>query len=298
MIADANRTGRSVRTEGRYSDLRYFGEATPSSIKLGLEMSFGANSDVCTQESIASQIKPAGQWTNINYAFWNISSPVSPGYGRDKIAYCDLRFAISVNAPRTMGVVYPLDISNAVQCDSAKYIPGAPEACVFSAVEPHLNLSLSDPAVNESAEHIRDAFKRPETTFPRKANKRIPGEHRGNVGRLTRLVKVYDSRKIEANRRAAKKVCQRNFPGYSLEGEDCDEFPFASTLEGAASGGDFSVRPIRPGKNRSAGQRLGNFYNRDRILAGGEFSVSITPSDCQEYRPPVSLLRQVGDYSE
>ncbi|WP_353963271.1 NucA/NucB deoxyribonuclease domain-containing protein [Streptomyces sp. NBC_01549] len=44
-----------------------------------------------------------------------------------------------------------------------------------------------------------------------------------------------------ANRNAARDACKSTWPGYSLFGKDCDEYPFSSTAEGA-SVGDFSAR--------------------------------------------------------
>ncbi|MFF2641761.1 NucA/NucB deoxyribonuclease domain-containing protein [Streptomyces niveus] len=50
--------------------------------------------------------------------------------------------------------------------------------------------------------------------------------------------------------------------------EQCDEYPFASTLEGAGSPDwDFSVRAVPKGNNQSAGGTLLSYYNADRVLA-------------------------------
>lgn len=50
--------------------------------------------------------------------------------------------------------------------------------------------------------------------------------------------------------------------------EDCDEYPFRSTLEGAASQAwDFSVYPVNLSQNRSAGNTLMNYVRNYRILA-------------------------------
>jgi hypothetical protein len=51
-------------------------------------------------------------------------------------------------------------------------------------------------------------------------------------------------------------------------GEDCDEYPFRSTLEGAAHPDwDFSVKPVPLSGNRSAGAALSNYYVDERIPA-------------------------------
>lgn len=57
-------------------------------------------------------------------------------------------------------------------------------------------------------------------------------------------------------------------PPYNTSDEDCDEYPFSSTFEGASSiEWDFSVRNIAYSENRGAGTDLGDFYVDDRILA-------------------------------
>jgi hypothetical protein len=49
--------------------------------------------------------------------------------------------------------------------------------------------------------------------------------------------------------------------------EECDEYPFASTLEGAANPvWDFSVRAVLDFQNSTAGGRLGQYYFGDRVL--------------------------------
>ncbi|WP_329376007.1 hypothetical protein OG625_01110 [Streptomyces sp. NBC_01351] len=50
--------------------------------------------------------------------------------------------------------------------------------------------------------------------------------------------------------------------------EDCDEYPFRSTLQGAASQAwDFSVYPVDLSRNRSGGNTLMNYVRNHRILA-------------------------------
>ncbi|MCL7379772.1 NucA/NucB deoxyribonuclease domain-containing protein [Streptomyces sp. 35G-GA-8] len=48
----------------------------------------------------------------------------------------------------------------------------------------------------------------------------------------------------------------------------CDEYPFVSTLEGAAGKDwDFSVRAVPQADNSSADGTLVAYYNTDRVLA-------------------------------
>ncbi|GLY77354.1 NucA/NucB deoxyribonuclease domain-containing protein [Actinoallomurus iriomotensis] len=65
---------------------------------------------------------------------------------------------------------------------------------------------------------------------------------------------------------------------------DCDEYPFASTYQGAARAhGNFSVMIVPDGDNRSSGSRLGNWYATDRVLDGDPFYINVVGT------PPATL---------
>jgi hypothetical protein len=54
----------------------------------------------------------------------------------------------------------------------------------------------------------------------------------------------------------------------TANGEECDEYPFRTTLEGAANPDwDFSVRAVNGKQNGSAGQTLMIYMRNHRILA-------------------------------
>lgn len=56
---------------------------------------------------------------------------------------------------------------------------------------------------------------------------------------------------------------------YDTSTQDCDEYPFAVTQEGAASPiWDFSVRAVDLTHNRRAGNYLMQYHQWDRILYG------------------------------
>ncbi|WP_406209751.1 NucA/NucB deoxyribonuclease domain-containing protein [Streptomyces sp. NBC_01017] len=84
-----------------------------------------------------------------------------------------------------------------------------------------------------------------------------------------------DSGQDAENRKHVKKACKRKppyertgLPTPPKKGQDCDEWPFASTREGAANTyWDFSVRAVTRGVNRSAGTQAKNFYVDSRVLA-------------------------------
>lgn len=82
---------------------------------------------------------------------------------------------------------------------------------------------------------------------------------------------------VGANSNAALATCNQYFPGYTTLGQQCDEYPFASTYQGASNGpSSYSAKPITASDNMSGGGQL-VFYNFDRILDQYDyFYVAIT----------------------
>jgi len=158
------------------------------------------------------------------------------------------------------------------RCDNAQYISGKAGGCVFTQFVPTLSYSTRDGSPNRAvAIHINDAFTKPETTQPKLKGKAVPHTlHR-------------DSSKVAANRRIISKICRGIDPNYTKKGLQCDEYPFASTAEGASRGDQrYSARPVDATQNGKAGNELGSFYDRNRILSvnsrqgGDAFNVVIT----------------------
>ncbi|WP_165974590.1 NucA/NucB deoxyribonuclease domain-containing protein [Nonomuraea deserti] len=72
--------------------------------------------------------------------------------------------------------------------------------------------------------------------------------------------------------------CQYYFDrSYADKGQECDEFPFASTKEGASNAnGHYSVRPIAHQDNNDHGDYIKAFYRIYRIGNGTRFWIRIT----------------------
>jgi hypothetical protein len=167
-----------------------------------------------------------------------------------------------------------------IRCDSATYFHlggERPAACVFSDVTPHLIYRTSDDRVRDIALHIRNAQDNPFDAFPfRFSDKQIPGKYLGGGPGLHRIPS--GSGQYFANRDEARDACQgrgryigEGLPQPPGEGEHCDEYPFASTEEGAADPfWDFSVDAINGSQNCAAGALLAWYYTNDRILYGRE----------------------------
>ncbi|MFC5252216.1 NucA/NucB deoxyribonuclease domain-containing protein [Streptomyces nigrescens] len=126
------------------------------------------------------------------------------------------------------------------------------------------------------AQHIKTAYTQPSRTKPTNPGKRVAGQDPDHP--LHRL--FADTVRRDRNRTLSIADCKRYFgPKYSENNtKDCDEFPFASTYEGAAEfeyTGDvmknnYSVLPVNKKQNGDAGTLLKSFYAKNRIIDGLE----------------------------
>lgn len=179
---------------------------------------------------------------------------------------------------RTVGTQDRDGPETSVRFDSAWYLPSK-QGGIFNRVDPYLTLSTGDSEVTQSAFHIKDAQEQPGSTYPRIDGKKIPGASAQDP--LHRL--YHDTERRRQNREDfAVPVCKQQWPGYEELGQQCDEYPHASTYEGAARHlyesvpyGQFSVRPINGYDNENSGRRLGTWYGNDRILDGDAFFIKI-----------------------
>lgn len=81
------------------------------------------------------------------------------------------------------------------------------------------------------------------------------------------LTRLTDQKKIDKNRGKACPSSLERPPGQS-----CDEYPFASTWQGAKySGGPFSRRMVNDKQNKGAGRALKGFYTYSRVLEGDRY---------------------------
>ncbi|MCX4546650.1 ricin-type beta-trefoil lectin domain protein [Streptomyces sp. NBC_01565] len=150
------------------------------------------------------------------------------------------------------------------------------EGTIFNRVDPWFSYDYNDASVRQVAEHIFSAYVNPASTEPRiEPAKKIPGQL-GSATKLTRNYPGFDAaaqRTSDSNESAKNAACRKMVRGNSQY--ECDEFPFASTKEGAGSGENFSVRYVPGVANRSAGGKLSAWYAQDRILHGDQFQVLI-----------------------
>jgi hypothetical protein len=167
--------------------------------------------------------------------------------------------------------------------------------CVFYGSSRVYHMSTTDLNNGAVARHINLAFTRPRDTVPFKTDgaKRIPGSwnasHSTPEGKALERIYTNTTRHAQ-NVRAKDAVCDEFFDQRPRQvtgepdrakWEQCDEFPFASTKQGAAYDhptyrkNNFSVLSILGSQNTSGGNDLGVFYARYRVLSGNQFWVAV-----------------------
>ncbi|MFI7005542.1 NucA/NucB deoxyribonuclease domain-containing protein [Streptomyces sp. NPDC050145] len=226
------------------------------------------NGSACNGDALNRQTYPMAEWKATPSAYFHFSSPEAGAVGADLISWYDFEGSVKVrSASDSFG-------KNTFRCDSSTYIAQS-KGCVFdSTIELWYDLSVSDSTVNESAQHILDAQYRPELTVPTWSGKTVPGA----IDSAQPLNRAYhDTSLRDANRRKAISTCKLYYGSdYATRGLDCDEYPFASTLQGAAAGDNrYSARALDSADNQTAGRRLGQFYDRQRVLDNDPFFVIV-----------------------
>lgn len=233
------------------------------------------------------------EWWAVNRVWqkWTVTSDESQSTAADRVLRHQFQLAFETRSANAVPVAPGRGDPHGIRCDSASYFRGRPKACILDDVLPHLQYSVNDPKEMGVANHILTAFNHPENTYPTTGTadpfKRIPGRYTGNPNDpgLHRI--VYKGTTWAANQLEKNRACRRQ-EKYTLTGlpaslydtsfQDCDEFPFASTREGAANLlWDFSVLGVDRTQNRCAGNALKRFYGGDRILYDTDtFWVEIT----------------------
>ncbi|MET8757520.1 NucA/NucB deoxyribonuclease domain-containing protein [Lentzea sp. NPDC004782] len=144
-----------------------------------------------------------------------------------------------------------------VRCDHK--LPGnnTVAGCIVYGIAPVMTYSLTTP-YPELAAHIRDA----QATG-------IPGSPFGG----SPLHRLIDPTLQQRNRDVA---CPDSLP--RPPGKSCDEYPMASTWEGAATGvNNYSWRMIDEAQNSNGGNAMNTFYRNMRLLDWDAFYVGIVP---------------------
>lgn len=252
--------GRSVNFVNVFDQWIVTGDGANNSLTLAMQCTVALGTGGCNTNPLYpnTYTQTIPQWISQGVgAYFEFNSSSAGAYGPDLITLSDFQTTATLVGANSVALG-----PNTFRCDSATYIQNA-GGCVFPQVQELFKLSRSDPAVDESANHIFDAQFRPFLTVPAKPNKQVPGSVQS--GRpLNRI--FYNTALRDSNRSTAVATCQMFFPGYAALGLQCDEYSFASTLQGAASGNDYSARALGAADNQMAGTRLSAFYRDQRIL--------------------------------
>ncbi|WP_242890835.1 hypothetical protein [Actinomadura litoris] len=219
-----------------------------------------------------------------------------------QIVYADIEQKSTSLVPGHTTIGGPLagPVTN-VRFDSAWYIlknstTGVESlGSIFTKVNPFLTYSRNpNSGYKQVADHVHTALTRPQDTKPPFTDKQIPGGSWGNpLHRLSQSVSDANKKRVDRNRYHSKKVCNTYFPGWDTAKDprdgksvaQCDEFPFASTYEGAARflpeydgprfQDMFSALPVHRDDNGAAGGVLLRWYDWDRILEMDPYYVQV-----------------------
>lgn len=227
----------------------------------------------CENDNPQGLTLPMAEWiTNQGGIPFSLTGPAADGVGADLLSFYDFNTQISLvgSNSTTFG-------AGTFRCDYGRAM-NTPTGCVFPAFADRFRrMSLTDPTTTDASAHIWTALNTPDATNPPGVNKAIPGLESASLF-LTRTV---DSKINRANRRTAVAACRKYDPLYPDRKAltlQCDEYPFASTLEGASNAGaNFSVREIPADQNKAGGNALNAWYNTFRILDGDRFYVVVRP---------------------
>ncbi|WP_162834397.1 NucA/NucB deoxyribonuclease domain-containing protein [Amycolatopsis circi] len=200
-----------------------------------------------------------GQWTS-----WNIDSDETKSTALDKVSNHKWHITTGVHTPEPGNEWTADSPDNGMRCDSAPYFRYDPKSCISSDVIPWLPVYSG--LLPEYAAHLRQALDAPDTTFPPEPHpKLIPGKYFYGDSTKPGLHRIPEG-ETGPNRAEKDKACPK-IPTPHDPDEQCDEYPFASTMEGAASPvWDFSVKYIDGRQNGRGGNDLQALYQSSRIL--------------------------------
>ncbi|GAA2123297.1 hypothetical protein GCM10009759_74280 [Kitasatospora saccharophila] len=273
---------REVLSSVEITDIRYSGVYTAASqIQTYRLAGTGANDSECAVSGGSNPYTAtAAQLQGNGFLGMNITSPPTVGDGDDKIKVCNIQWFYKIFFPAgTYPAPWLSGGFSTVRFDSASYLPSK-QGVVFSELTPTMTMSMSDMRVKGVAQHINQAFTDPGSTLPVKPDnslKVIPGnaQQGSTLSRLYPGANPVADQAYRDNRSVVNSACASLPHGPD---EECDEFPFAATWEGAGVGkGNFSVKYIDKTENSNGGFALANFYASQRILHNDKFSVLITP---------------------
>ncbi|MFI9811290.1 NucA/NucB deoxyribonuclease domain-containing protein [Saccharothrix variisporea] len=290
VIGDGSDASREVRYDVFLTDFQHarpFEGVLDLTVEAKCHPLVGVND--CEPDPATPPVKrPLGEWVSSGEVRLKLRGPepaLDPLLNPERLGYASAWVKVTGTLPQgsTRDIT---SVPHKVRFDSADYISHNGKAgAIFTEVEAVLNFPVNRPefaAMTQAAHHYRDAMTNPAATIPAVPGKQIPGAIGGQP--LHRL--WFDSGRRAENNREAVKTCRTEFPNdYPQPGQDCDEYPFASTYEGASPyynpQRNFSVRVLPSEDNQAAGLWLAVWYSYDRILDNDKFFVRASQPDLQ-----------------
>ncbi|MGC4808215.1 NucA/NucB deoxyribonuclease domain-containing protein [Micromonospora sp. DT233] len=255
--------------------------------------------EVC-HASRGAATMPWATWDNYTrWVYWDVYNHEVVTEGRDKLSVNRWYVSAYTDSSQYHTIRPGNTAPRLVRCDSATYFQRFgtryPKACIFTETIPHLTYDLVSDYTDVSL-HIWTAQNDPNSTYPMLApdgvpwprDKNIPGKFfpgNNTAPSLHRITQELHPTLVQANSDHKNGACYGLPPYghmYQLTGlpvppntpdEQCDEYPFASTLEGAGHPDpehpdfNFSVDAVKQHDNSVAGGKLIAYYVDDRILA-------------------------------
>ncbi|MET9250299.1 DNRLRE domain-containing protein [Nonomuraea sp. NPDC003709] len=182
---------------------------------------------------------------------------------------------------------------NTIRCDNASGTRYSTGGCIFyltrAAVQWKFTAQAKDRVLymKQAYLHYWNACSDADgETYPDNPDKIISGCDVPGSGRP--LDKQYIQRvsatETESNHNKTTPICKSIFgTAYPGQGKECDEFPFASTRErtNGPNTGNWSFCPIAAQQNGDAGTALQEFYQKDRVILGDEFTNRFAETDIE-----------------
>lgn len=242
--------------------------------------------DDCKPDSALSSVERSiADWSAGNEVRMKVvgAEPPVTDLNPDRVGYGNAWVHVTATAPNNSR--RDLDTpKNRVRFDSADYLKynafTGGQGAIFPDVNAVINFPITTPefaAMQASGMHYKQAMERPGETCPRVAGKDIPGA----IGRAPLHRLYHDKEWRQKNRQSAFAACETELPPgeYPKPDHQCDEYPFATTREGASATHNplrnFSVKSILGDDNEAAGTWLSAWYSYDRIIDGDPFYVRV-----------------------
>ncbi|MFG1617883.1 LamG-like jellyroll fold domain-containing protein [Nonomuraea wenchangensis] len=269
-------------------------EGDIGNIYVAFSMTPRAKKSNCTRVSGGSgtsAFKTINQWKQEAGTEWHETQLFTsgPGTGYHLTSECTMNYAVITKHPIDFKETATSYSSlSTFRCDASplqRWHKGG--GCVVSNAVPAFTMARDDISNGnvpyaEMYDHIEKALTRPQETFPKPGGASFPdlqGVKDIKGGSELKPLRRHGYEPIQnGSRSTAKTVCDLELADKKKKGMDCDEFPFASTLEGAQRATpffNFSVEWVSQSVNRSHGTLLNAWYDNNRMINFDEYWVEL-----------------------